>query len=66
MHVEIVSKFIRWHSLRKWNRLAGHYPQWPRVVAILDGTPFQISKPKGMYGTLTLNCHEYGCHLQIL
>ena len=39
MHVEIVPKYIKWHSQRKWRQLAGTYPQWPQVVGILDGTP---------------------------
>ena len=30
-----------------WRRLAGVFPEWPTVVAILDCTPFRISKPKG-------------------
>ena len=30
-----------------WRSLTGTYPEWPRVVAILDGTPFHISKPTG-------------------
>ena len=47
LHVYIVPKYIVWHSDRKWRSLAGKFPQWPRVVAIVDGTPFRISKPKG-------------------
>ena len=47
LHVYIVPKYITWHNFRKWNSLAGEFPEWPRVVAILDGTPFRISKPKG-------------------
>ena len=48
MHVEIVPKFVKWHSARRWHQLAGTYPQWPHVVGILDGTPFRISKPSGI------------------
>ena len=47
MHVCLVRKFIKWPSLQQWNNLSGFYPQWPRVVGIIDGTPFQISKPTG-------------------
>ena len=47
LHVYIVPRYIVWHSDRKWRSLAGEFPQWPRVVAIVDGTPFRISKPKG-------------------
>ena len=47
MHLKIVRKFVRWPSIREWNQLAGSNPQWPHVVAILDGTPFRISKPSG-------------------
>ena len=36
--------------MQEWRNLAGTYPEWPRVVAILDCTPFRISKPKGMAG----------------
>ena len=31
----------------EWRNMAGMYPKWPRVVAIVDGTPFRISQPKG-------------------
>ena len=48
MHVCLVKKFIRWPSARQWNQMAGFYRRWPRVVAILDGTPFRISKPTGL------------------
>ena len=47
LHVFIVPKYIIWHDNRKWTSLAGQLPDWPRVVAIVDGTPFRISKPKG-------------------
>ena len=47
LHVYIVPKYIKWHNAAKWNSLAATFPQWPRVVAIIDGTPFRISKPKG-------------------
>ena len=47
LHVYLVPKYIRWHSMHNWRQLAGTFPDWPRVVAILDGTPFRISKPKG-------------------
>ena len=35
--------------MNKWRSLAGTYPEWPRVVGIVDCTPFRISKPKGEY-----------------
>ena len=47
LHVYLVPKYIKWHTMRQWRQLAGFYPEWPRVVAILGCTPFQISKPKG-------------------
>ena len=47
LHAYLVPKYIRWHSMPHWRNLGGTYPEWPRVVAILDGTPFRISKPKG-------------------
>ena len=47
LHAFLVPKYIRWHSMRDWQKLQGFYPEWPRVVAILDCTPFRISKPKG-------------------
>ena len=48
LHVTTVNKYIRWHSHDEWMSLAGSIPEWPRVVGILDGTPFRISRPKGM------------------
>ena len=47
LHVYLVPKYIRWHSMPHWRNLAGTYPEWPNVVAIIDGTPFRISKPTG-------------------
>ena len=47
LHIYLVPKYIRWHTMGHWRRLAGTYPEWPRVVAILDCTPFRISKPTG-------------------
>ena len=49
IHTYIVHKYIRWHSMGHWRRLAGTYPEWPIVVAILDCTPFHINKPKGLF-----------------
>ena len=45
LHSYLVPKYIRWHSMGHWRRLAGTYPEWPTVVALLDCTPFRISKP---------------------
>ena len=47
LHVYLVPKYIKWHSMAHWRNLAGTYPEWPRVVAIVDCTPFRISKPTG-------------------
>ena len=47
MHVYLVRNYIKWHSHDYWRSLAGHFAYWPRVVAIVDGTPFRISKPTG-------------------
>ena len=47
LHVATVNKYIIWHSDQNWRNLAGQIPQWPHVVAILDGTPFRISRPAG-------------------
>ena len=49
LHVYLVRKYIRWHSMNDWRNLAGYYPEWPRVVGIIDCTPFRISKPKGKF-----------------
>ena len=49
LHAMLVKKFIKWPSNHKWINLSGYYSHWPRVVAILDGTPFRISKPTGRY-----------------
>ena len=47
LHSYIVPKYIHWHSMAHWRHLAGYFPEWPTVVAILDCTPFRINKPKG-------------------
>ena len=49
IHSWVVPKYIRWHNMAHWRSLAGFYPEWPHVVAILDCTPFRINKPKGKY-----------------
>ena len=51
LHAYLVPKYIRWHSINTWRQMAGTFPDWPRVVAILDGFPFHISKPKGEKNT---------------
>ena len=48
LHAYIVPKYIRWHPMQYWRNLAGKYPEWPRVVAIPDCTPFRISRPRGI------------------
>ena len=48
LHAYMVPRYIRWHSMQYWRNLAGLYPEWPRVVAILDGAPFRISRPEGL------------------
>ena len=53
IHAIIVPKYIRWHSMAHWRRLAGYYHEWPTVVAILDCTPFCINRPKGDYISYT-------------
>ena len=49
IHVVTVPKYIVWHSQQHWQNLSGVIPAWPNVVAILDGTPFRISRPAGNY-----------------
>ena len=49
LHAYLVPKYICWHSMNTWRRLSGTFADWPRVVAILDGTPFRISRPKGQH-----------------
>ena len=48
MHVALVNKYIKWPTMAQWTALAGFFPDWPRVVDIMDCTPFRISKPKGI------------------
>ena len=48
LHAYLVPKYISWHRMNYWRNLAGTYPEWPNVVAILDCTPFRISKPTGI------------------
>ena len=57
LHSYLVPKYIRWHTMPEWHNLAGRYPEWPQVVAIVDGTPFRISKPKGLTTRLTYSQH---------
>ena len=47
LHSFLVPRYIKWHSMCQWRRLAGYYAEWPNVVALLDCTPFRISKSKG-------------------
>ena len=47
LHSYVVPRYIKWHSMHHWRRLSGTFQDWPRVVAIIDGTPFRISRPKG-------------------
>ena len=47
LHAYNVPRYIRWHTMNEWRNLAGLYPEWPGVVAILDCTPFRISRPRG-------------------
>ena len=32
LHTYLVPKYIRWHSMNHWRRLAGSYAEWPQVV----------------------------------
>ena len=49
LHAYTVPKYIKWHNMQTWRNMAGSYPEWPRVIAILDCTPFRISRPKGSF-----------------
>ena len=49
LHAYLVPKYITWHTMQEWNNLVGIYPEWPSVVAILDCTPFRISRPRGYF-----------------
>ena len=53
LHAYLVPRYIKWHTMAEWRNFIGFYPEWPRVVAIVDCTPFRISKPKGEYYTLS-------------
>ena len=48
LHVYAVPKYIKWHTANQWQSLCGFVDHWPRVVGIVDGTPFRINKPKGL------------------
>ena len=69
LHAYLVPKYIKWHTMPQWRSLRGFYPEWPRVVAILDCTPFRISKPTGEHNKniLAPNTHLpfYSFHLVI-
>ena len=47
LHATYVPDYIRWHTHAQWTSLLGTLPYWPNVVAIIDGTPFRISRPRG-------------------
>ena len=42
LHAYVVPKYIRWHSMPHWRRLAGEIPDWPNVVSFPN---FLISFP---------------------
>ena len=68
LHSWLVPKYIRWHSMAHWRRLAGTFPEWHNVVAILDCTPFRISKPKGyiyFIGFIKLALNDYELFKQV-
>ena len=48
LHVYLVPRYIKWHNFEHWRNLTGTFSYWPRVVAIVDGTPFRINRPKGL------------------
>ena len=48
LYAYLVPKYIKWHSMNYWRQLTGTFTYWPRVVAVVDGTPFRISKPTGL------------------
>ena len=47
LHEYLVGKYVKWHSMNSWRQLIGTFPEWPRVVGIIDCTPFRISRPSG-------------------
>ena len=55
LHVYLVNKYIRWHTMVRWRQLGGTFPEWPSCVAILDGTCFRISRPTGLSAVIYLN-----------
>ena len=59
LHSFLIPKYIKWHNMQQWRSLAGKFPEWPRVVAILDCTPFRISKPKGAVTSSISNRFEH-------
>ena len=48
LHVIFVPQYIRWPSIQEWHSYSGTFPEWWRVVGIMDCTPLRISKPKGI------------------
>ena len=48
LHSYLVPRYIKWHSMQYWRALTGTFVFWPRVVGVIDGTPFRISKPSGL------------------
>ena len=63
LHTYVVNRYIKWHDMNYWRSLAGVLPTWPRVVAILDCTPFRISKPAGNLQRLFYRGDRHCCFL---
>ena len=66
LHSYIVPKYIKWHNMNDWRKLRGTFPTWPNVVAILDCTPFRISKPAGHLQRLFYRGDRHCCFLNWL
>ena len=40
-------RFIKWHSIRRWNQFLDTFPSFPNAVGMIDGTIHRIRRPSG-------------------
>ena len=40
-------RFIKWHSIRRWNQFLDTFPSFPNAVGMIDGTIHLIRRPSG-------------------
>ena len=64
MHTYVVHRYIRWHDMNYWRSFGWlFFLLGQKVVAILDCTPFRISKPAGNLQRLFYRGDHHCCFL---